>query len=123
MTYHARRVSGSALSRGDGRFRLRTGNPYDVAGSGWLPMRRNMLGFCFRAGRAQGTQLTYVILPMWALVAAPAAAPLASTIVEMRRVLRRRRAGRVGLCRNCGYDMRATPDRCPECGSPADGDA
>jgi hypothetical protein len=54
----------------------------------------------------------YVVTPYWALQALTAVLPA----VWVVRWLRGRRRGRGGLCPACGYDLRATPGRCPECG-------
>jgi hypothetical protein len=55
-------------------------------------------------------------LPYWAPLVAGAALPLI-VLRRASRQRRRRRAARRGLCPKCGYDLRATPDRCPECGA------
>jgi hypothetical protein len=39
---------------------------------------------------------------------------LAGLIAALR--MAHRRVHRAGLCARCGYDLRATPERCPECG-------
>ena len=38
--------------------------------------------------------------------------------LRLRQVVRRRRWRDGNHCRRCGYDLRATPGRCPECGTP-----
>ena len=53
----------------------------------------------------------FYMVPTWAVAVATAIPPA----LWLRRRLKR--PTRPGLCRHCGYDLRATPGRCPECGA------
>src|SRR5258706_10489088 len=54
-----------------------------------------------------------VMAPHWAMALLFAVLP---TIQAYRRILFHRRCLVPTSCVKCGYDLRATPDRCPECG-------
>ena len=54
-----------------------------------------------------------LLIPYWVLGIITAALPA----VRLAMWWRRRRRWSEGCCRACGYDLRATPERCPECGT------
>ncbi len=53
-----------------------------------------------------------VVSPHWL----PIILPLPFLLFLLRRHAKRLYHRAIGLCESCGYDLRATPDRCPECG-------
>jgi len=56
------------------------------------------------------------VSPFAPLAAATAILPLTWLTLATRSHLRLRRRKNLGLCPTCGYDLRASPGRCPECG-------
>jgi hypothetical protein len=82
------------------------------------PTQPSVLGFAFHYGHGvyEGSVQRFTVMnariPHWAVVLLL----LIPWFVSVRRL---RRPGRPGHCPACGYDLRATPDRCPECGRAA----
>jgi hypothetical protein len=68
-----------------------------------------------------GRPLLILWVPHWFPVAATAVPPLLWLGVYGRRAWVHRRRTRLGLCRRCGYDLRASAGRCPECGTETKG--
>jgi hypothetical protein len=57
-----------------------------------------------------------ILIPYWLLTTVSAILPLFKLRPALRWPKKRYRLSH-GLCLVCGYDLRATPDRCPECGT------
>ena len=90
----------------------RTGTTADFAAAP-TSARVGEFGFLHGAASPNVRSCWQVLLPTW-LAAVAGVTPLAAVIVACRR--QRRRADR-GQCLACGYDLRGTPGRCPECGA------
>jgi hypothetical protein len=56
---------------------------------------------------------TYCGVPHWM----PTLLLASTSLLAYRKARRRRSMGLSSLCPTCGYDLRATPGRCPECGT------
>ena len=53
-----------------------------------------------------------LILPLWM----PAIVCMSALLCVYLPLHRRRKRKKLGLCLKCGYDLRGSTDRCPECG-------
>ena len=73
-----------------------------ASGPWFLPMPRSLMHFW---------------IWFWQLALITGMLPAARGAIAIRRAVRTRRQRREGCCVTCGYDLRATPHRCPECGA------
>jgi hypothetical protein len=74
------------------------------------PFHHRFLGFHFNMPRRDLSSPWLIAIPYWLLTGCTLVFP-----VVWLRALRSVHVS--GSCRMCGCDLRATPDRCPECGA------
>lgn len=110
------------ISNIDHQWRHWTGDSIDLSIGRWNGTRTHFraFGIVFDSGRrslfddggADASDCT-LVLPFW--LALPFTLPVAAI---WRIAIARSRGRRFGHCSACGYDLRASRGRCPECGMP-----
>jgi hypothetical protein len=84
---------------------------WPLAGGSWL----DELGFSIDSVKLiRGGDMIQAMVPCWFITLLAVLLP----IVWASRWWKRHRRRTAGLCTACGYDLRASLDRCPECGTP-----
>jgi hypothetical protein len=103
------------LARGPQLEYVRTGRRlgHESAGSTDLPVMLSITGTTFTG--SANRQMTRTIQPGYPLWPALLLA-LPMPLLWVNDARRRRRRLKQGRCSGCGYDLRASPHHCPECG-------
>ena len=121
----ARYVPVSVSSRSYGRWFFTDAGTIHVIESARQVTLLRRLGFVFHklepaippAARPTWAPRSAITIPYWLPALFFAAAPAFHLLRRARGWLRTRSwLHHTGLCRHCGYDLRASQERCPECG-------
>lgn len=86
--------------------------------SNWVTQDRfHSLGIHVATARTPRSSQYDMTIPYWLVIAASAFLPVTHAIRLRRDQISRYRSSQ-GLCLACGYDLRESRERCPECGTP-----
>jgi hypothetical protein len=79
--------------------------------------RESILGFAHASQQRRAESGESYSWDIWNVPLWPAVVGLIGLVLVRGRLLRWRKLYGCGICRSCGYDLRASRERCPECGT------
>ena len=78
----------------------------------YVPIPSGAIPPDFTARVRVAIRIQQMMLSIWVL--GLIVCPIIAALISYKR---KRASLQIGKCHVCGYDLRATPDRCPECGT------